>query len=117
MVEDDADLRSLLEELLAAHGFQVIAVGSAGDARAAIGARRPDVVVTDYAMPGESGLELVRTLRADPALRDLGVVVVSGETDRAGIQRAAQAAGASFLPKPFEIEDLLRAIDLVWLGD
>lgn len=103
LVEDEPALRKLGERLLAHAGHRVLGAASAEEALE-IAAREPfDLLVTDVMMPGRSGTELARDLvRARP---DLPVVLVSGYAPD-----APEASAGAFLAKPFDPEQLARAI-------
>jgi signal transduction histidine kinase/ActR/RegA family two-component response regulator len=103
LVEDEPALRKLGERLLAHAGHRVLGAGSAEEALE-IAARKPfDLLVTDVMMPGRSGTELARDLvRERP---DLPVVLVSGYAPD-----APEASAGAFLAKPFDPEQLARAI-------
>lgn len=83
-VEDDRDLRDTVTEELADHGYQVVAVAD-GYAALAEATRRhpPAAVITDLMMPGMNGWELVATLRSNPTLSAVPVVVLSAAHARA----------------------------------
>lgn len=111
VVEDEADIRRLLEIRLARMGHTVISVASAGDAQEAI--RRygvPDLAVLDIVMQGTSGLELLRTLREQPSSRDLPVILLTAR-DLQEDQRMARELHADLMQKPIEVSSLTRALD------
>jgi DNA-binding response OmpR family regulator len=68
--------------------------------------RRYDLVVLDVMMPGRSGIDVLRAMRADKALRDVPVVVMSAWQSTEDIDAALAAGANGFLPKPFRVEDL-----------
>jgi DNA-binding response OmpR family regulator len=68
--------------------------------------RRYDMVVLDVMMPGRSGIDVLREMRADEALRDVPVVVMSAWQSTEDIDAALAAGANGFLPKPFRVEDL-----------
>ena len=110
LVDDDEGLRALLRTT-----FEVvdIEVDEASDARAAeerIAARRPDVIVLDVLMPGETGIELCRRLKDDPATSDIPIVLLTGS--EGGTLVASDAAGAdAFVRKPFSPLELLAVVE------
>jgi response regulator RpfG family c-di-GMP phosphodiesterase len=110
LVDDDAGLRALLRATF--ETFDITA-DEAHDVRSAerrIRRARPDVIVLDVMMPGESGLDLCRRLKADPATRDIGVVLLSGSEGSGHV--AMDAAGAdAFVQKPFSPLELLAVAD------
>lgn len=106
VVDDDADTRETLASLLSSQGFEV---GTAKNGHEAFGwirqVWRPDAVVLDLAMPVVDGWEFLAARSADPELRSLPVVVVSGDL---GVARQVAAASASYLPKPVNPDRLLE---------
>ena len=69
VVDDDARLRELLRRYLSDNGFRVTLAADAAEARASLASFAFDLIVLDVMMPGESGLDLTRALRADPNRR------------------------------------------------
>mgnify|MGYP001575250855 FL=1 len=92
-------IRAVFSEALRRVGIQVIEAATAGNALELAQATPPDFVITDIQMPGGDGIELCRTLRSDPALSRVRIVVVSG---MAAAQRAAAVAAGcdAVLEKP-----------------
>ncbi len=111
VVEDDVDIRGLVENRLRRQGHRVVSVASGEEALAAIAEKgAPDVAVLDVLMPGMSGLDLLRTLRADPATADLPAVFLSGRIQESDID-AGRALGATYLTKPLVLSALVHAVD------
>jgi two-component system chemotaxis response regulator CheY len=109
LVDDDTDIRSLTRTFLEHEGYSVLSSGDA-DRAAQIFRTSPqvDLLVTDLYMPGRSGMELARELKA---LRsELPVLMISGglldRQQRAGLEQE----GWSFLAKPFLLPDLLATV-------
>ena len=109
VVDDDARLRGLLSRYLAEHGFRVTVAESAAEAREKLRFLKPDLMVLDVMMPGESGLQLAESLHRDKAT-DLPVLLLSargGPDDRvAGFEAGAD----DYLPKPFDPRELVLRI-------
>jgi len=108
VVDDDARLRALLQRFLAEQGFRVSVAPDAAAARSALGAMAFDLVVLDVMMPGETGLELVESLRAQG--NDVPVLMLTargGPDDRvAGFEGGAD----DYLGKPFDPRELALRI-------
>jgi cyclic di-GMP phosphodiesterase len=110
LVDDDAPLRTLLRTTFEVFDVDVAEAASADEAERAVREFEPDVVVLDVRMPGKSGLELCRQLRADHANDGLGIVLLTGS--EGGTQEAADRVGAdTFLRKPFSPLELLAAVE------
>ena len=111
LAEDDADTRDLVRFMLEENGAIVRAVGTVGDALDQLTEVRPDVVVTDLAMPGSDGYDLLRAIRAlgsDGArLPIVALTAYAGAHDRA---RALAAGFTAHLAKPIEPTALAEAI-------
>jgi CheY-like chemotaxis protein len=117
LVEDDGLFRGLLQSVLEANGYRVLAAGGPPEAMNLFvaSARTVDLLVSDLVMPGGSGIELAGALRArTPGLR---VVLMSGYSDEALASRDLDNSAAdAFLEKPFAIEELLRTVRAVLGG-
>ena len=109
VVEDDDAMRTLLEDVLAGAGYEVVAVADGFDALQVFAAVAVDVVVTDMVMPGMRGQELLAEVRA----RDPGVPVVIltafGSIDSA--VDAMRAGAFHYLAKPFKMDQLLATVE------
>jgi signal transduction histidine kinase/CheY-like chemotaxis protein len=109
VVDDDADVRAFLAGALEAAGHQVRQAQDGPGALAALDHHRPDVLVTDFAMPGMNGAELVQQVREK--YRGLPTLVISGFADTEAIGRAD--ADTRILRKPFRADELLAEIDRI----
>ncbi|SET86607.1 ATP-binding protein [Geodermatophilus poikilotrophus] len=112
VVDDNADMRAYLTRLLSPI-WSVRTAANGQEALDAVRAARPDVVVTDVMMPGLDGFDLLRALRADPALRGVPVVML---TARAGQEAAVEGFDAGvddYLAKPFESAELIGRLRAV----
>lgn len=111
VVDDDEQVRVLFLRILRGRCHAVGAVDGP-DALEALFRETPDVIVTDYDMPGMKGTELCRRVRLHPALRRVKIVLISGSlTEQLG--ETARLAGADHvLAKPLETESLLKVLGL-----
>jgi two-component system, chemotaxis family, chemotaxis protein CheY len=107
LLEDDAAIREGLVECLELEGYSVQAVVDGAEALAWLeGGHRPRLVVLDLVMPRMSGEEFLREVRADGALRQLPVVLMTA----ASPGNVALPACDALLVKPFELDELLQVI-------
>ncbi len=110
LVDDDAQVRRVMERLLTSEGYEVLQAGD-GEAALLLAATEPiDTVVLDMGMPGLSGLDVCRRLRADPKHEHTPVVFVTGLDDRGFRRDALQAGATDFLGKPFDEVELLARL-------
>ena len=112
VVDDDDDLRELLDELFRQEGYRTLQVPDSAGAQAAIRQAQPDVIFLDLWLERQdSGLALLDQLRADPATRHLPVIVCSAITQSLHVQAArVEERGCLVVAKPFDLEDLLAAV-------
>jgi CheY-like chemotaxis protein len=108
--DDEVPLRRLVAATLDGLGHTLLEADDGGRALDEIRARRPDLVVLDVMMPSYSGLEVLAEMRADPALAETKVVVLTARAQLSD-REAALAAGADlFIAKPFHPHELADAV-------
>ncbi len=111
VVDDEPELRGLLGEYFARHGYTVLAAQDAREARQIIAQAPPDLAILDINMPGETGLSLARWLReAHP-----GVAIVMLTTAGEAIDRIVglELGADDYVGKPFELRELLARVRAV----
>jgi putative two-component system response regulator len=105
VVDDDPNVRGVIERILRRASYDVRAVGSAAAAREQIEDRRYDLMLCDMRMPGESGLELIGTVRE--LAPEVGVLIVSGVDDPTVAEIATESGAVGYVLKPFTENELL----------
>lgn len=110
VIDDDRRLRELLSRYLMGEGFRVTTAHDANDARAKLGSIAFDLLVLDIMMPGESGLELTRSLRESNQVPILLLTAMSETEQR--IEGLAHGAD-DYLAKPFEPRELVLRINAI----
>ena len=111
VVEDEEGLRSYLVPLFEREGFTVDAVGTGGDALAAIHDRRPDLVLLDVGLPDVSGLEVCREIRRLPGY--LPVIMLTGLDSRDDELAGFDARADDYVTKPVVPETLIARVRAV----
>ncbi len=110
IVDDDAEIRTLLRDYLERNGMRAEAVADGRAMRAAIANGRFDLVILDLMLPGEDGLTICRDLRAHSNLPVIMLTARGEETDRiVGLEMGAD----DYLPKPFNPRELLARIKAI----
>jgi two-component system phosphate regulon response regulator OmpR len=110
VVDDDDRLRSLLKKFLSEQGFMVTAAADAGEARRKLAWYAFDMMVLDVMMPGESGFDLLRSLKDYPAMPVLMLSAMGEAEDRIqGLEIGAE----DYLVKPFEPKELVLRIKTI----
>lgn len=113
VVEDDFDTLHPLAELLRLKGYEVSTATEAEQGLALARQQGPDLIITDIALPGKSGLQFIGAVRRTGALQQTPIIVISGCGPMILVE--AEAAGANFcLEKPISIEMFWSAIEQVF---
>lgn len=112
LVEDHADIRRLVRMTLEFEPFEIHEAANAEDGLAMARRLSPDLVLLDVMMPGAmNGLDLCRTLRADPQLAATPVMMLSARGQAADREAGLQAGAAAYLVKPFSPIALLEQVN------
>ncbi len=107
VVDDEVEIVRALQRSLTAHGFEVFAAYSGEEALEAVAHYRPDVMVLDLGLPGMSGLEVAREVRAQS---NLPIIVLSvKDTERDKVQ-ALDLGADDYVSKPFGVNEVLARI-------
>ncbi|HYT04489.1 MAG TPA: ATP-binding protein [Gemmatimonadales bacterium] len=110
VVEDDPTVRATLGKMLRRAGYACLMAVDGKQGLDFARARKPHVLISDYKMPGMSGLVLLRELRGDPALKRVPAIILTGHVTRALTQQA-RGLSARVLGKPVARGDLLAEIE------
>jgi two-component system phosphate regulon response regulator PhoB len=113
VVDDEKDLRSLLDFNLKQAGYRTLQAATGGEALAQAQRHAPDMILLDLNLPDLSGTEVARRLKADPETREIPIVMLTargGEADRiAGFELGAE----DYVPKPFSVRELILRLNVV----
>src|ERR1051326_5612719 len=110
VVDDDARLRDLLRRYLAESGFRVTVAADAKEARANLASFAFDLIVLDVMMPGDSGLDLTRELRADGRNPRIPILLLTAMAEPEDRINGREHGADHFLAKPFEPRELVLRI-------
>ena len=112
VVEDDLEFLKLIKEALEAERYQVATVRDVFQAKSELRrAPLPDALVLDIMLPDDSGVNLCRDLRANPATAGLPILFVTGKKSLADKVLGLKMGGDDYLTKPFEVPELLARVE------
>lgn len=110
-VDDDPDIREMVQALLRAAGFRVSIADNAGDVLQLTATERFDAVLLDYWMPQFTGLELCRQIRSFD--QNTPILICSGAVSAADKNAAVLAGAQGYVGKPFKSKDLIGVLHSV----
>ena len=110
VVEDEDALVALLEYNLGKEGFMPRVISDGDEAMLAIEEDRPDLVLLDWMLPGLSGIEICRRIRAKTALQDMPIIMMTARGDEADRVRGLDTGADDYLTKPFSIPEMIARV-------
>ena len=119
VVDDVAQNRAMLLDVLGMLGFQVSDAGDGSECLEAAGRTRPDLIVMDVMMPVMDGLEATRRIRHMPELADVPIIATSASATQEMDARSRAAGADAFIAKPIEqdvmLKTMARLMGLIWI--
>ncbi|MBE3639198.1 response regulator transcription factor [Mangrovicoccus algicola] len=111
LIEDEPNITEAMRFILARDGWTVSSHADGATAVAAVSRARPDVVVLDVMLPGRSGYDILRDLRADPGTRRLPVMMLTARGQLRDRERAESFGVSHFMTKPFSNQEVLETLN------
>jgi ABC-type nitrate/sulfonate/bicarbonate transport system substrate-binding protein len=117
VADDSGTMRMMFKQILAKAGFTnlVMAVNGA-DGFEKVKTEKPDLVVSDWNMPTMDGMEFLTALRATDEFKDLPFIMATAQSDKGQQLSIKQAGGSGHVPKPFDAEQISKAIEKAFAG-
>jgi two-component system, NtrC family, nitrogen regulation response regulator NtrX len=115
VVDDEAEIRNLIQEILTEEGYDVAIAGNAAQAREAVRSRSPDLVLLDIWMPDTDGISLLREWQQENRVT-CPVVILSGHGTVETAVEATRLGAADFVEKPLSLNKLLRTVEKALQG-
>ena len=113
VVDDDPAIREMVGMALTRAGYEMLEAGSATEARQIIASRKPDLVLLDWMLPGQSGFEFARQLYNDSSHTSPPIIMLTARDQEEDKVAALEAGADDYVSKPFSISELLARIKAV----
>lgn len=113
VVEDDHNILRQIEFNLQSHGYTVSTAMTGVEALRSMMRERPDLLITDVMMPEMDGYELVASVRADPGLSEVPVIMLTARTEEADMVTGYTSGTDLYLTKPFNPTELLAFVQRI----
>lgn len=110
IVEDDDNIRQMEAYALQSSGFQVMEFSSGSDMLAQCRRQTPDVILLDIMLPGLDGLTILKMVKNDPALRRVGVIMVTAKSTELDAVVGLDHGADDYIAKPFGIMELISRV-------
>jgi DNA-binding response OmpR family regulator len=111
IVDDDPDVRELVEYKLVQNGHEVLSATNGQDALVLVPEAKPALLLLDVMMPGLSGFDVLSQLRANPATRALPIIMLTAKAQDADAERGFALGANDYMLKPFSPRELLNRIN------
>ena len=110
IVEDNEKNLKLVRDVLQVKGYETLEAGTAEDGLKLARARKPDLILMDIQLPGMSGIEALKALRAEPATAAIPVVAITASVMQQDRQQIMNAGFDGFIEKPINLRGLLDTV-------
>lgn len=114
IADDEAGIRSLVRMTLDSDSYEILEASDGDEALELARRHKPDLVLLDVEMPGQSGFEVCRALKEDPETSGVTVVMLTAKAQELDLQEGEAAGADDYFTKPFSPVSLLRKVDEVF---
>jgi DNA-binding response OmpR family regulator len=114
VVEDDEDIRFIVEYVLVEAGYEVVTSGTAKDFYEKVAIQHPELILLDVKLPDGNGINICRDLKTDKKTSHISIIIMSAHAAERAVLEEACANG--FISKPFDLDDMLNSVKRVLNG-
>jgi CheY-like chemotaxis protein len=111
IADDESSMRLLVHATIESDDYWVVEAADGAEAWALVQKHKPALVLLDVQMPGRSGLEVLRMIKADPTLEATKVILLTAKAQESDIEAGLIAGADFYLTKPFSPLDLLTRVE------
>ena len=113
IIEDERDVARLLEFNLRSAGFEVTTAATGGEGLAAVRANPPDVIILDLMLPDQSGYDVCKAVRADTAISDTGVLMLTAKGEAEDRILGLEVGADDYVVKPFVVREVVLRVTAI----
>jgi CheY-like chemotaxis protein len=110
VADDEPHIRKLVSFTLGKQGYEIIEAIDGGDAYEKACATMPDLILLDVMMPVMTGYDVLNKLKADPATKDIRVVMLSAKSQKTEVEEGIARGALEYICKPFTPKDLVQRV-------
>src|SRR5260221_6337919 len=114
LIDDDESILLAVSRVLTVSGFEVVSAPGGVPGLEMASSAKPDAVVCDVNMPDIDGFEVLRRVRADPAMVSMPFILLTSADERENVRKAMQMGADDFISKPFKRQELIDAVNQVF---
>ena len=111
IADDEPSMRLLVHATIESDDYTVVEAEDGAEAWSMIQRHRPSLVLLDVQMPGRSGIEVLRSIKADPHLKTTKVILLTSKAQESDVEEGLIAGADFYLTKPFSPLDLLTRVE------
>ncbi len=111
IADDESSMRLLVHATIESDDYRVVEAADGAEAWAMVQTHKPSLVLLDVQMPGQTGLEVLRLIKADPSLAATRVILLTAKAQETDIESGLIAGADFYLTKPFSPLDLLTRVE------
>jgi CheY-like chemotaxis protein len=111
IADDESSMRLLVHATIESDDYAVLEAADGSEAWTMIQAHKPSLVLLDVQMPGRSGLDVLRSVKADPSLKGTKVILLTSKAQESDVEAGLIAGADFYLTKPFSPLDLLTRVE------
>ena len=113
VVEDEPDIRELLDFAISRSGFSVIEAETAEDALKVLDRGTPELIIIDWMLPGMSGVEFAKRVRGNPNTKNIPIIMLTAKSDESNKLKGLDTGADDYMTKPFSPKELIARIKAV----
>ncbi|MTH33649.1 phosphate regulon transcriptional regulatory protein PhoB [Paracoccus limosus] len=110
VVEDEGAQREVLKYNLESEGFSVVMAENGDEAMLLVAEEQPDLIVLDWMLPNVSGIEICRRVKADPATRQIPIIMLSARSEEVDRVRGLETGADDYVVKPYSVVELMARL-------